>query len=514
MKKNLIVNAVCALALMGCDGQDHAKDSRHGPAASTDGEPVVEKITHFAAWTEVFVEFPRLVVGEKSAFAAHVTRLSDFKALDAGTVRVVLSGTTGTDEAFSTDAPAQPGIFRPVAEPRQAGARKLAIEITTPRFTERHELGEVEVYTNRQAANAAPTKTEGSGIAFAKEQQWNVDFATVEISTRAIRTSLSATGALRGKPDSEALVTAPAAGRIQPSRSFPFLGQNVTQGTVLAYFAPRLGGDTDMASLEAETRKAKVEFDHAVRERVRLEGLFKDEAVPEKRVFHARAAEESARAVLDAAGGRLAQYGANAGGIALRAPVSGTIADVRIAPGGFAQEGALLFYILDRRRLWLELRVPEGEAARLVAPSGATFRVEGIEHSMVIVSGKNGRLIATGGAVDPATRTVPVLFEVFQPDERLRVGMAVKAQIHIGGVRNAMVVPSSSVIDENGVPYVFTMKNSESFEKISVRLGARDGDWVEVIEGTSLRQRVVSKGAWLVKLAATSSAKVGHGHAH
>lgn len=60
---------------------------------------------------------------------------------------------------------------------------------------------------------------------------------------------------------------------------------------------------------------------------------------------------------------------------------------------------------------------------RLLAPSGASFRIEGIEQSFEIVPGKNGRLIATGGAIDTATRTVPVIFEFPLPDERLRIGM-------------------------------------------------------------------------------------------
>ena len=50
--------------------------------------------------------------------------------------------------------------------------------------------------------------------------------------------------------------------------------------------------------------------------------------------------------------------------------------------------------------------------------------------------------------------------------------------------------------------------------KRQVRIGTRDGDWVEVVEGLEPGQRVVSRGAWLVKLAATGTGEIGHGHAH
>jgi len=513
----LWIASLCAALLLGACGGKNQEDGHAAKPAATSGHEHGtggEKITHFTDKTELFVEFPRLVAGEKSAFAAHLTRLADFKALATGKVTVILSGGAQPDEVFSTETPSQPGIFRPVALPKQAGGRELTIEVATPEFTVRHRLGPVTVYADRNSADAAGGHEDEGGIGFTKEQQWKVDFATIEAVKRPIRAAIAATGTLRARPDGEALLTAPAPGQVQPAGKFPQLGQAVKKGEVLAYLTPRLGGDTDLASLQATARKAKVELDLSGRELQRMESLFKDEAVAEKRLLAARAAEESARADFAAAQGRLGQYGGAAGGVPLRAPVAGTIADVRTAPGAFAQEGALLFHIADRRVLWLELRVPESEAARLVSPSGAAFRVDGVEQNFEVVAGKNGRLIAVGGVVDATTRTLPVIFEFAQPDERLRIGMAVKAQVFAGASREAVAIPASAVLDENGVATVFVMRGGESFERRQVRLGARDGDWVEVVEGLEAGQRVVSHGVWLVKLAATDSGKIGHGHAH
>lgn len=518
MNKTLLASLCAALLLSACGDTDHphAADGSHPAAAEIGHEHAAGgvKITHFTERTELFVEFPHLVAGEKSAFAAHLTRLADFRALTAGKVSVILSGGGLPEEIFTTETPTQPGIFRPEALPKTAGERELAIEVATPEYTVRHVLGPVTVYPDRKSADAAADEHDEDGIGFTKEQQWKVDFATAEVGKRLLREAIGATGTIRGRPDGEALLTAPASGQVQPAGKFPQLGQVVRKGDILAYLAPRLGGDTDIASLQADARKARIELDLAGRERSRMESLFKDEAVPEKRLLAARAGEASARAGFDAAQARLGQYGGRAGGIPLRAPVSGTIADVRVAPGAFAQEGALLFHIADRRVLWLELRVPESAAARLVSPSGAAFHVEGIEQGFEIVPGKNGRLIATGGAVDAVTRTVPVLFEFAPADDRLRIGMAAKAQVFAGAAREAVAVPASAVVDENGMSMVFVMTSGESFERQPVRVGARDGDWIEVIEGLEPGQRVVSRGAWLVRLAATRSGEIGHGHAH
>lgn len=520
MNKTLIALLCATLFATACnqgpspqaahDGHGHAEAAGHGH----DHGPAGEKRTHFTDKTELFVEFPRLVVGEKSAFAAHLTTIPNFRALEAGKVTVILSGGNLPEEQFSIDSPSQAGIFRPEAMPKQPGQRDLIVEVATKDFSVRHALGQVTVFNDRKSADASASEEDEGGIGFTKEQQWKVDFATAEVVKRPLRAAIIASGTLAARPDGEALITATAAGQVKPAGTFPVLGQVVKKGDVLAYLAPRLGGDTDMASLQAEARRAKVELDLATREHARMESLYKDEAVPEKRLLAARGAEEAAKANFEATLARLGQYGGGAGGVPLRAPVGGTLVDIRIAPGGFAQEGSTLFHIANRSVLWLQLRVPEVDAARLKSPVGASFQVDGIEERFELVQSKNGRLIAVGGAIDPVTRTVPVVYEFQQPDERLRIGMAVKGQVLLEAAKEAVAVPASAILDEGGIPTVFVMKHGEAFERRALRVGARDGDWVEVVDGLQAGERVVSRGAYLVKLAATKTGEIGHGHAH
>lgn len=521
MNKKMITALCAVLLLVGCSDKDpegSANDGHAATSAESDHGHAhgagAEKLTHFTDRTELFVEFPRLVVGETSAFAAHLTRLADFKALENARVTVRLSGAGHPDESFSVAAPSQPGIFRPEAKPKYAGDRDLEIEVAAPDFSVTHELGPFVVYPDRKSADAAPAPHDDEGIGFTKEQQWKVDFATAEVTKRSIRTAVSATGTVRARPDGEAQLAAVAAGQLQPAGSFPQLGQSVRKGQILAYLVPRVGGETDLASLRAAVSKARVEHDLARQELARLEALFREEAVPEKRVLAARAEVALARAELTAAQQRVNQLGGAGGGIPVRAPISGTVAATHATPGAFVEAGAPLFHLADRGRLWLELRVPESEAARLGRPIGAAFKVAGAEDDVEIVAGKNGRLVAVGGVVDPSTRTVPVVFEFSPADRPLPIGMAVQGQVFAGGAREAVAIPASSVLDEGGIRVVFVMTGGESFERRQVRLGARDGDWVEVLDGLTPGQRVVSRGAYLVKLASTGTAEIGHGHAH
>ena len=67
---------------------------------------------------------------------------------------------------------------------------------------------------------------------------------------------------------------------------------------------------------------------------------------------------------------------------------------------------------------------------------------------------------------------------------------------------------------DNGRPVAFVLLSGETFQKRVLELGIRDGRFVEVKSGLKEGERVVTKGAYLVKLASASPASFGAGHAH
>jgi cobalt-zinc-cadmium efflux system membrane fusion protein len=58
------------------------------------------------------------------------------------------------------------------------------------------------------------------------------------------------------------------------------------------------------------------------------------------------------------------------------------------------------------------------------------------------------------------------------------------------------------------------MLEGELFQKRDLELGVKDGAWVEVLRGVEAGERVATRGAYIVKLAALSPASFGAGHAH
>jgi RND family efflux transporter MFP subunit len=299
---------------------------------------------------------------------------------------------------------------------------------------------------------------------------------------------------------------------LRSTGNFPRVGQPVKKGQVLAYLVPRLGGDTDHATLETAAGRARIMLEQAQRERDRLEKLFRDEAIAEKRVHEARANERIAAAEQRAAQKRLGQTGGDSGGIAIRAPIDGVIASVSVSAGAFVAEGAALVHIANTRKLWLEARIPESEIGRLGTPSGAGFAVDGFSERFAVDINKTGKLVAIGGVVDATTRTVPVIFEFENPGQALRLGMTAKVQIFSGQGQESVLIPASAVQDESGTPVVYVQTGGESFVRRLVQTGPRDGNNIAILAGLEPGERVVSKGAYLIRLSMSKTGPVGHVH--
>jgi membrane fusion protein, heavy metal efflux system len=494
------------LVLTGCNGD--AARTRDAAA-----EPWV--FTHHTDSSELFLSFRPLVAGERSTLAAHFTRLADYSPVSAGSVDVVLSGGGAPTERFRVSAPRRPGLFAPTVQPRASGPRDMVLLLDGPGLQATHALGTVIVHASIEAARAAPAPRPPEGeIGYPKELQWASDFAIETLRLQPVRDSIRALAMIRPAADRQFLLTAPAAGQIRAAGGLPTLGERVERGQLLATLLPRQGGGSDVAALQADLAEARSLATLAAAELARSERLLALQAVPERRLADARSAHDIAVARLRAAEQRIAQLSGDHGGIPLRAPLSGELAAVGVAAGAAVGEGELLFHIVDRSELWLEAQVAEADSARLQSPTGASFTLPGLEQPVEIRVGANGRLVGVGSVIDADTRSLPVVLALRDPDPRIALNQLVEARLFTGAEREALTVPASALIDDGGDAIVFVMRGGESFSRVPVTLGVRDGTRVEVRTGLAAGDRVVARGAADVRRAAASPDAMGHGHAH
>jgi membrane fusion protein, heavy metal efflux system len=509
-----------ALFLVGCHRTAQEGGHSHGHDQKAEDPRPGLSFTDWTDDTELFMEVRALVRGIDSPCGAHVTRLKDFSALGAGKVTVILRGGP-SEERFVGDKASPPGIFRPVARPATSGKRQLVVTIEGDGFQSQHDLGEVVVYDSVEAAVAAiPEEAAPPGrITFLKEQQWPIEFGTAPAALRTLRPTIRASGILRARADGEVVVAAPATGRmLAPPGGFPVVGATLKVDQPLATLAPRLEA-SDLASLELAVTSSRLELRYAQREHQRMEALKNEGAVPERRVLDAAHAEDEARASVAAAERRIGQFrgvqrtqGTNSeGGVRVRAPLAGTLVQVETAPGAFVESGSPLFRVVDLARLWLEVRVAEADVEKVHTYRGAWFSLDGYDQPFDV--GPDA-LIGRSQRIDPVTRTMSLVVAVDNPDAKLAVGSFARVNVIIDEPQTALAVPWTAVVDDNGQSVVFVQVEGEAFERRIVRLGVRDRDQVGILAGVKADEHVVVKGAWSVKLAASSGSIPAHGHSH
>jgi RND family efflux transporter MFP subunit len=488
------------------------------PAEAEIGELDPLAVTRWSDKTELFAEYPPLVVGQTSRFAIHLTDLGSFKAVTAGQVEVQLQG-GGAPETFRVDGPSRPGIFGVDVKPSRPGNRVLVIALKSPGLADEHQVPDVIVHDDQQAARKAAESApaEDEGISFLKEQQWTLDFGTSLAEERVLRESIRVPAAIIARPGGWAEVVAPVDGRLMQVASLG-PGSPVKQGQELARLLPPPSVPGELPQLEQARAEATAAVELAARDRERAERLVNAGAAPQKRMDEARAVEAQAAARLRAANAQIAQSnaaragtggGGGAGLFVLRAPSAGVLASRQATTGANVAAGSTLFQVADIFQVHVVGRIPEAVATQASRTTGAEIDVPGREPIPI-----QGRATMLGAVLDEETRTLPIAFAFDNRTLKLPIGQSVFLRLLTEETAPEVVIPVSSVVDDTGRLVVFVQTSGESFERRPVTLGAREGDVVQVVEGVKRGDRIVSKGAYLVRLASLSTQAPAHGHVH
>lgn len=169
------------------------------------------------------------------------------------------------------------------------------------------------------------------------------------------------------------------------------------------------------------------------------------------------------------------------------APISGVIASRSIKTGNFVQINTPIFRIIDNSRLEATLNVPERELSTLKAGQPVSLQVDALP-------GKSfeGVVDRIAPVVDSGSGTFRVVC-TFAGGESLQPGMFGRIRIDYDKRADALVVPRVALLDDEGDPAVFAVRNGKA-ARMPVKLGYMDGEWVEVLAGIKAGDGVVTAG--------------------
>jgi membrane fusion protein, copper/silver efflux system len=178
--------------------------------------------------------------------------------------------------------------------------------------------------------------------------------------------------------------------------------------------------------------------------------------------------------------------------VAVTAPIAGYVIRKNAVQGSYVQPGTELFEIADLSKVWVLADIYEYEISRVSV--GQTASVVVGAYPKEPFAGKIGFIYP---AVDSATRTLRVRVELDNEDLKLRPGMYGDVVLQLSSGQG-VVVPIEALVDTGEHQYVFLAKEGGRFEPRRVRAGARSGDKVQILDGLTAGETVVTTSNFLI----------------
>ncbi|MFI4869257.1 MAG: efflux RND transporter periplasmic adaptor subunit [Steroidobacterales bacterium] len=185
--------------------------------------------------------------------------------------------------------------------------------------------------------------------------------------------------------------------------------------------------------------------------------------------------------------------------VRVTAPIGGLVVDRQLGPGQVLQAGGTtaLYTIADLSTVWVIANVRELDAPQVRPGQSAIVHVLALPEREY-----RARLNYVGATVDPASRRVPVRAVIDSADGALKPEMFATVAITTSAETEAPAVPQDAVIHEGDSARVWVMLSDHDVGLRRIRIGREHDGKVEVLEGLTAGQRVVTRGALFIDRAA------------
>jgi len=252
------------------------------------------------------------------------------------------------------------------------------------------------------------------------------------------------------------------------------IGQHVKQGEPLfRVYSPQIQqAQTDLIiAMRAEGRKG-ADADRALEGAMqRLRNL----GVPQSRIDEVRKTQTNPR-TLD-----------------WLSPATGDVIEKKIINGQRVMAGDEIYRIADHSHVWVIADVAESDIASIKLGMPATVTLRALPTEPI-----EGKVTFIYPVLNPETRTVAVRIELPNPEGLMKPAMYADVVFHIGEAGTVAAVPNSAVIDSGTRQVVLVAKGDGRFEPRAVKLGRRGEGYVEVLEGVSAGEEVVTSATFLI----------------
>lgn len=349
-------------------------------------------------------------------------------------------------------------------------------------------------------SNAATPPAVKSAPQKPSEPQSRIETAVVDYSSTHVDLVLA--GKVAYGEDRYSKISSPLQGRVVEVRVH--LGDRVKVGdTLLVIDSP----DITAAYSEFVKEASDLEFDTRAYELAK--DLYANKAIPQKDLKQAENDLIKARAEFRRAKERLLSLRVPVAELEkplaqqritsrfeMKSPLTGTVVERSVTPGQSVggDPDLVLFTVADLDTLQVVADVYERDLALVKVGEVGRVNVEaypGVDFPAAVA--------AVGDVVDPNTRTIKVRAWVNNEDRRLKPEMFARLRLDVGGIAKVISVPKEAVLEVDGKQFVYVEEAPGRYVKREVKVAPVSQDHVRVLDGLSPGQRIVIKGAVLIK---------------
>ncbi len=203
--------------------------------------------------------------------------------------------------------------------------------------------------------------------------------------------------------------------------------------------------------------------------------------------------------------------------IELKAPADGLVIRSDGHLGAPVEPDKELMEILDLTNVWAVARVPQHQAALLKEGLTARIRIPALGTEEIVST-----FLRLNTDEEPNPSTVNAIFELPNPDTKLRPGMRAELSLIASKRENVLSVPRAALQGDRSNRFVF-IKDYElenAFVRVPVIVGETTDERVEISSGLFPGDDVVVKGAYALSFAGKGTASLrealdaAHGHPH
>jgi len=179
--------------------------------------------------------------------------------------------------------------------------------------------------------------------------------------------------------------------------------------------------------------------------------------------------------------------------ITFYAPQNGVVENLKIREGFFVKPGSTLMSIGDLSEVWVEAEVFERQAGQVKTGTPITMTLD-------YMPGKTwqGHVDYIYPTLDAKTRTVKVRLRFKNEGGEFKPNMFAQIAIHTTGDENALLIPKEALIRTGNQDRVVLALGEGSFKSVAVRVGRYDSESVEILEGLSSGEKIVTSAQFLL----------------